>query len=127
MHGQVLFVADIGEVEHHRHTEKLVAHLAHNGPATGDDGLGEMVVQRYMDIAKGQRGFAKDDERGQCGDMEQPSVVGHIIIGVAATNADVRHLELHLLHERLRAYVQLFALHGSFLPLARDCQQETTG
>ena len=125
MHGKVLLITDIVEIEHHGHAEELVAHLAHNGSATCNNGLGEMVVQRYTGVAQSQRSVAIDDERRQRGDMEQPSVVGHIVIGVAATNADVRHLELHLLHECLRAYVQLFALHGSFLPLTRDCQEET--
>ena len=125
MHGKVLLITDIVEIEHHGHAEELVAHLANDGSATCNNGLGEMVVQRYAGVAQSQRSVAIDDERRQRGDMEQPSVVGHIVIGVAATNADVRHLELHLLHKGLRAYVQLFALHDSFLPLTRDCQEET--
>ena len=45
MHGKVLLVTDIVEIEHHGHAEELIAHLAHNGSATCNNGLGEMVVQ----------------------------------------------------------------------------------
>ena len=45
---EVFPVADIGEVEHHRHAEELVALLAQDGSATGDDDLGEMIVEGVL-------------------------------------------------------------------------------
>ena len=44
VHGKVLFVADVGEVEHHRHAEKFIAQLTNDGPTASDDDLWEMVV-----------------------------------------------------------------------------------
>ena len=67
MHGKVLLITVIVEIEHHGHAEELIAHLAHNGSATSNNGLGEMVVQRYTGVAQSQRSVAINDERGQCG------------------------------------------------------------
>ena len=63
---EVFPVADIGEVEHHRHAEKLVALLAQDGSATGDDDLGEMIVKGDAGAAKGQRGLSCSSWRWPC-------------------------------------------------------------
>ena len=127
VHLEAFLVADIGEIVHHRHTEELVAYLPQDGSATGDDDFGEMIVKGDTGAAKGQRGFAIDDERGNGGDVEQPTTGRHIVVAVAAADADVRHLELHLLCGQDLADLQFFTLHGSFLSLTRDCQQEAAG
>lgn len=64
MYGQVLFVTYVGKVEHHRHTEELIAQLSHDSSPSSDNDLGEMIVQGYACIVKSHRGVAIDDERG---------------------------------------------------------------
>ena len=69
MYGQVVLMADVGEVERHGQSAELVAPLVDDGPATSDDDLGEVVVQGYVVVAKGHRRLAVDDECRQCGDV----------------------------------------------------------
>ena len=97
MQGQAFLIADVREVVHHRQTVEFVASLTNHSSATSDDHLGEVVVQRYAVIAKGHRGLAIDDECGKARDMQQPPLGGHIIVAIAGTHADVRHLQLHFL------------------------------
>jgi len=66
MHGEVVLVADVGEIEHHRQSEELVAPLVYHRSTTSDDGFGEVVVQWDTGVAEGHGCVAVDDERGQC-------------------------------------------------------------
>ena len=117
MHGEVVLVADTSEVEHHRQSEELVAYPSHHGTATGDDGLGERVVQRYFGFANGHRGVAVDDERGQGGNMQQPVLRRHVVVAITSTDTNVRHLKLKL----------LIIMYSAVLSLPRRSQQETAG
>jgi len=56
-------MTDVGEVEHRRQTEELVAPLSYDSATTGNDDLWEMIVKRYVVIAKGHRGVAVKNER----------------------------------------------------------------
>ena len=85
-------MADIGEVEHHRQAQKLVAPIVHNGTTACDDGFGEMIVQRHACVADGHRGLAIHDKRGQCRDMQQPPLRGYVVVAVACPDANVCHL-----------------------------------
>ena len=62
--GEALLMADVGEIKQHRHTEELVAPLADDGTAPGDDDLGEVVVKGYSGVAESHRRVAIDNERG---------------------------------------------------------------
>ena len=66
MYGKTLLVADIGEVEHHRKTEKLVTYLANNGTTTCDNDLREMVMKGNISVIEGHRSVTIYDESGQC-------------------------------------------------------------
>ena len=114
MYGECLLVADVGEIEYHRHAEELVAPLADDGTTPSDDGLGEMVVKWYAVVAESHGGVAIDDERGQGGNVQQPTLAGHVVVAIACTETDVRHLQLHL----------LIPVEGGVLTHARRCQQE---
>ena len=100
-------MANVGEVEHHRHAEKLVAPLANHGASTRDDGLREMIVQGHLDIAELQGGIAIDDECGHSGNVQQPATRWHKVIAIATANTDVGHLEIH----------RLLPVEGSMLSL----------
>ena len=65
MDGEALLMADIGEMEYHRHAEELVAPLVYGSTAPGDDDLGEVVVKGHAGVAESHRRVAIDDERRQ--------------------------------------------------------------
>jgi len=68
MDGEVVLVADVGEVEDHAQTVELLACLADNGITASNDDLREMIAQGHVVVAKAHRGLAIDDECRQCGD-----------------------------------------------------------
>ena len=45
-------MADVGEIEYHRHAEELVAPLADDGTTPSDDDLGEVVVKGYAGVTE---------------------------------------------------------------------------
>ena len=63
--GEVILIADIGEIKYHRETEKFVAPLMNNSTAPGDDDLREMIVKGHFVVAESHGRVAIDDECGQ--------------------------------------------------------------
>lgn len=47
MYREAFLITDIGEIEHHRHTNKLITPLTHHGTTSRDYHLREMVVKRH--------------------------------------------------------------------------------
>ena len=97
VHGEALLIPDVGEVEHHRHANEFIAPLPDDGAATGNDDLREVVVQGDVGIAERHRGVTVDNERGEGGDMQQPTLMWYVIVAVASAKANVCHLQLHRL------------------------------
>ena len=65
-----------------------------NSTTSCDDSLWEMVVQRHACIAEGQRRLAIDNECWLGRDVQQPPLTGYIVVAVASTDTDVRHLQV---------------------------------
>ena len=117
VYGETFLVTDVGEIEHHRETQKLVSPMANDGTAPGNDDLGEVVLKGHAGVAESHGGVAIDDERGQGGDVEQPALAGHVVVAVACAEADICHLQLHLLLPVERGVLS----HG------RRCQEKAAG
>ena len=95
----------------------MVALLADHGPAAGDDDFGKMVVKGHTVLHETDRRVAVNDERGEGRDMQQPPLRGHVVVAVAATDADVRHFQIR----------DEIPVHRCVLRHCRRCQQETAG
>ena len=66
MNGQLLFVANVGEIVDHGKPGELVgAYLLADGPSACDDDLGKMIVEGDACAAHGERGVGVEDEGGQ--------------------------------------------------------------
>ena len=63
--GEVILIADVGEIEHHREAEEFVAPLMNDSTAPGDDYLREMIVKGHFVVAESHGRVAIDDECGQ--------------------------------------------------------------
>ena len=64
MYGETLLVANIGVVVYHRQTDELIAPLSNDSATTGDNNLGEVVVQWYAVAVEGHRRVAVGNEGG---------------------------------------------------------------
>ena len=113
----MILVADVGEVVYHREAgEPVGTYLLDDRTACGDDYLGEVIVQGDVCVVDGKRCVAIDDEGGQGGEVEQPTLCRHVVVAVACSDADVCHLEIHR-HQ--------VAIQFAVLSLSRCCEEET--
>lgn len=108
-------MTNVGEIEHHRHADELVAPLVEGGSASSDDDFRKVVAKGHADVIEGHRCLTVNDECGQSRKVQQPSLLWHEIVAVARAKAYIGHLQFH----------SPLAVKLSLLPLPRYGQEKT--